>query len=102
MKFLKFEKLLKINKEGMTKVLLSVGLFGVTSNHLIPIAMFFSLLGDIAIMSSRGVFNRHKEKSFIYGPVFFSMSHMVYITAMETKFLVPVLLIDAVLFISIS
>lgn len=108
MKLLKFEKLFKINKEGMTKVLLSVGLFiysvyifGVTSNHLIPIAMFLSLLGDIAIMSSRGVFNRHKEKSFIYGPVFFAMSHMVYITAMETKFVVPVLLIDSLLFIGI-
>lgn len=83
---------LKVNQEGKVKLFLSVSVLvysvyvSIAVNSIFPfIAMFFSSIGDIAIMASRGALTGKKENSFDWGVIAFSAAHTVYVYAMREE-----------------
>ena len=83
---------IKVNKEGKAKLMLSTTLliysfviYIFTGNFLAFIAMLFSMIGDIAIMSYRNVFYKKKNMHLMYGVISFCLAHMTYIVAMSTN-----------------
>ncbi len=82
-----------INAEGVTKLALSLFLLIyamvvaiITKNFTLFFAMLASSLGDIAIMSNRGVFNNTIYYNWEYGIVLFALAHILYMTAMIRKY----------------
>lgn len=81
---------MRINREGKIKLFFSSSLLLysilvsiITKNFAPFLAMFFSSMGDIYIMASRGVFCEEKRNSFKPGVVSFAFAHMVYVTGMK-------------------
>ena len=97
---------LNVNREGKIKLILSLLVLAgsvyvaIAKQNILPfIAMFFSSIGDINIMASRGALTGKKEKTFDWGVVAFAAAHAVYIYAMGKR---PVfVVISIVLFVAV-
>ena len=97
---------LRINAEGIVKLIFSIGLFIFSiivsirgENKLIFLPMLFSMIGDISIMSSRGCITGKRENTFNYGIVAFAFAHILYIENMQTDIQLLVELASFILFI---
>ena len=97
---------LRINAEGIVKLIFSTGLFIFSiivsirgENKLIFLPMLFSMIGDINIMSSRGCITGEKQNTFNYGIVAFAFAHLLYIENMPTDIQLLVELAGFILFI---
>lgn len=90
---------LRINTEGKIKLFLSLSLFFysivvslATNNYIICVAMCLSSIGDILLLANRGCLTEKKKETFLYGIVAFSLSHLLYMCAMNVSFLSKVLI----------
>ena len=99
-------KLLKINREGKTKLALSLLLvlyalcISIYNKTMEPIViMLMSCFGDINIMASRGALTGKKEDTFEAGILFFSMAHFGYVSAMGRKPVCMIITMSAVVVI---
>ena len=84
-------KTLRVSNEGIIKMSLSFSLLLyafiisiIKKDGYIFIPMLCSTIGDLLIMSSRGVFDNRKQKSFEGGVVAFTLAHLSYLYLMQT------------------
>lgn len=99
-------KLLKINREGKTKLTLSLLLvvyalfISIYDKTMEPIViMLMSCFGDISIMASRGALTGKKENTFETGILCFSMAHFGYVSAMGRNPVCMIITMSAVVVI---
>lgn len=84
---------IRLTREGIIKLSLSLALLVcaliisiVNRNAYAALPMWWSTMGDICIMSSRGcIFNGKKTKTFKAGIVCFAFAHITYIALMQTR-----------------
>lgn len=101
---------IRLTKEGKIKLSLSLALLLysliisiVNRNAYAFLPMWWSTIGDICIMSSRGcIFGGKKTETFKAGIVSFAFAHLTYIAIMQTKISLICFLISFFLFFIVA